>query len=96
MKPEDIQVKLIPHVGRQSTPLGILEIDLGQYRIQANGICVGYIAKKPGFAAILTHQSLPQVAKDIIKQKVDDILGRNSPPIATASSIVLEEEEDED
>jgi hypothetical protein len=96
MKPEDIEVDLIPHTSLQSTRIGVLEVDLGQYRIRANGFCVGYIDKRPGFGAVLSHTSLPVAVQEIIKQKVDVILGRESPPIATASPIILEEEEYED
>lgn len=94
VKPEDLVVELVPHMGRQSTRIGVLEVDLGQWRVKVNGFCVGYIDKQPGFGVKLTYQNLPEAAKQIIKDKVDVLLGRVNPPIAT-SSIIEEDEDDE-
>lgn len=93
MRPEDITVELKPHLGFQRTRIGNLEIDLKQYKVMANGFHVGYIDKRPGFGVKLIHQTLPQDAKAVIKRKVDEILGRDTPPIATVQ-VFREEDED--
>lgn len=91
----DIEVTLKPHVGLQSTRIGVLEVDLGQWMIYANNIHVGYVSKKPGTLINLIHMTLPLSAKDEIRRQVDLLLGRVNSPIAN-SAVILEEDDEEE
>lgn len=89
----DIVVELKPHVGHQSTRIGVLEVDLGQWMIYANKIHVGYVSKEPGNQINLIHMTLPLSAKEEIRRQVDLLLGRVNSPIANAA-VILEEDDD--
>jgi hypothetical protein len=89
----DIKVDLRPHVGKQPTRIGVLEVDLGQWMVFANGFHVGYVGKKAPTRVRIIHQSLPLGAKEEIKRQVDVLLGYETPPAVNAA-VILEDEDD--
>lgn len=96
MRAEDIEVTLAPHLGHQATRLGVIEIDLGQWLVFANGRHVGYVDKRPGFGVKLIAFGLPEVVQQTIKRKVDELLGRETPQIHESAPIIAVEDDDDD
>lgn len=104
-----IEVKLDPHIGIQNTPLGPMEVDLGQYLVMAQTehtegwVHVGYICRpcptnpRPPFNGLENFRKLPQTAKDEIVQKVAEAIGLASVRATEIiEPVVIEEAVDEE
>lgn len=96
LEPEDIEVSIVTHYGHQSTPLGVVKIDMNQWIVIANGRHVGYIPKREGGMVMFLNLELPQAVKDAIKVKVDAILGHETPDAIDGAPILDEAFEDEE
>jgi hypothetical protein len=95
MQVDDIEVTLTPQVGTKQTRIGPIEIELGNWIIHANKIQVGYVGKHAGARVKIIHQTLPPEVVDFIKSKVDEMLGRSTPPAAILQAWREDDDEDE-
>jgi hypothetical protein len=91
MRLEDLQVELREHTGLQQTRVGVVEVYLHQFEIMVNGHRVGFIGDEPGCIINFTDYTLPLSAQAVIKRKVDESLGRVSPPAANSAPIMEED-----
>jgi hypothetical protein len=83
-----IDIELVPHIGKQSTPLGEFDVDLGQYYVMARteftgerGVHVGFICRpcadnpRPPFNGLDNFRRMPESVKDEIVKLVQHKLG---------------------
>lgn len=79
----DLVVTLEPHKGVQQTDLGLVEVELDQYRVfaAANGrkLCVGYVGKRSGlpFCPTAPFVELPETVQDEIYRQVCQVIGED-------------------
>ena len=108
--PAKLEVKLEPHIGIQNTPLGPMEVDLGQYLVMAQTehtdykwVHLGYICKPcptnltPPFNGLDNFRVLPQSLKDEIVRRVAELMQTGIPRATeVAEPIVIPEDYEDD
>ena len=105
-----LEIKLDPHIGKQMTSVGPVDVDLGQYLVMAQTehtgyrwVHLGYVCKPcatnptPPFNGLDSFRVLPQSIKDEVAAKVQDLLGLGHMRVTEiAEPIEVEEAIDDD